>query len=295
MVQSALAANRAVAILDWIVSHPGESFTLSELSRALSINIPSAMSVLQSLTDGAYLSRHPTRKTYEAGPALLAVGLVSSMRHRSLEILGPELTSLAEAVGSECHAVVVVGSQTIVVAEAGRPNRHSLPVRIGFRWPLIAPVGHLFMAWADPAEIEAWIQRGDTPWRTLDRERLHAELATVRRLGYSAHRFGNHGYQPSIELDHLAASPKDLKRQEKVGDAIARFSEHWELIEPEPGQVYDVSNVSAPLFDGQGRVLASIIINGFGRIEGRELAAHIDRLLQTARLLTKHGNGRAPD
>jgi DNA-binding IclR family transcriptional regulator len=59
MVSSALSANRALAALDWVVGHPGESFTLSELSRAIGVNVPSLMSVLKSLTDAGYLVRHP--------------------------------------------------------------------------------------------------------------------------------------------------------------------------------------------------------------------------------------------
>src|SRR5581483_5064624 len=98
MVRSALAANRAVAVLDWIVGHPGEAFTLSELSRATAVNIPSLMAVLQSLTDSGYLTRHPTRKTFEAGSALLAAGVVINAHHPTLEILDRELDALAAAV-----------------------------------------------------------------------------------------------------------------------------------------------------------------------------------------------------
>lgn len=159
MVRSALSANRALAILDWIVGHPGDAFTLSEVSRATGVNIPSAMSVLQSLTEAGYLARHPARKTYEAGPALLALGLVVTSTHRSFEILDREIEALAAAVGTECFASVAVGDQTVVVAEAGRPGSHSLPVRVGLRFPLIAPVGHVFMAWNTPAEVAAWIAR----------------------------------------------------------------------------------------------------------------------------------------
>src|SRR5690242_8045783 len=121
MVRSALSANRALAVLDWIVGHPGEAFTLSELSRATGVNVPSAMAVLQSLTEAGYLARHPMRKTYEAGPALLAMGLVVASTHKSFEILDRELAALADDVGTECFASVAVGDQTVVVAEDGRP------------------------------------------------------------------------------------------------------------------------------------------------------------------------------
>jgi hypothetical protein len=38
----------------------------------------------------------------------------------------------------------------------------------------------------------------------------------------------------------------------------------------------------------------AIVLNGFAQIEGSELLGHVERLLQTTRLLTKHGNGMTP-
>lgn len=295
MVRPALSASRAVSILDWIVSHPGQSFTLSELSRATDINIPSAMAVLRALTDSGYLARHPTKKSYEAGPALLAVGLVVSARHRSFEILDRELEQLAADVGTECFASVAVGDQTVVVADAGRPGSHSLPVRVGLRFPLMAPVGHPFVAWGSDAEVEAWIGRAELTNNELIRARLEQELALARRLGYLAAHFKNRGFQPATALEQLAERPDDPKRRETVRIAMAEFSESWEVLQPVRGQRYDVSNLSAPVFNAQGRVLMVIVINGFTQIEGGELLAYAERLLQTTRLLTKHGSGQFPE
>jgi DNA-binding IclR family transcriptional regulator len=297
MVSPALSASRAVAILDWIVGHPGETFTLSELSRATAINVPSLMSVLQSLTEAGYLARHPTRKTYEAGPSLLAVGIVVSAHHRSLEILDPELEELAAAVGTECFASVVVGDQFVVVADAGRPGSHSLPVRVGYRFPFIAPIGDVFVAWSPPAEVESWIRRADAAHThpALSRPRLEQQLAVVRTRGYSMNLFRNRGHLPSVALDRLAERPHDPNRREMVRAAVAEFSRNWEALQPKPGSRYDVSNVSAPVFNAHGRVLMAIVLNGFTQIDGRELLAHAERLMQTTRLLTKHGKGQFPE
>jgi DNA-binding IclR family transcriptional regulator len=295
MVQSALAANRAVAVLDWIVGHPGESFTLSELSRAVDVNVPSLMSVLQSLTDAGYLARHPTKKTYEAGPALLAIGLVVSAHHQSLDILDRELEALAADVGTECFASVAVGDQTVVVADAGRPGSHSLAVRVGLRFPLIAPVGHIFLAWSPASDIEAWIRRAQHPSNQLNRERIEHELTLVRTQGYAVSLLAHPDFRPSAALDQLAERPDDPKRRETVRAAVAEFSRAWELLQPQPGRRYDVSNISAPVFNAQGKVLMAIILNGFTQIDGSEVLGHAERLLRTTRLLTKHGNGRYPE
>jgi DNA-binding IclR family transcriptional regulator len=293
MVRSALSANRTLTILDWIVGHPGEAFTLSELSRASGINIPSLMSVLQSLTDAGYLGRHPIKKTYEAGPALLAIGLVVGAHHPSLEILGHELEELAAAVKTECHASVVIGDQVVIVADAGRPGSHSLSVRVGYRVPFIAPIGDVFVAWSTPREIDEWMLRAGTKtyW---SRAEVEADLSMVRGRGYTMNLFKNRGHSPAIALDLLTERPHDPKRREMVKAAVSEFSKSWRTLQPKPGRRYDVSNVSAPVFNSHGRVVMAIVLNGFAQIEGSELLAHTERLMQMTRLLTKHGGGQRP-
>lgn len=295
MVRSALAANRALAILDWVAGHPGERFTLSELSRAVGVNIPSLMAVLQSLVEAGYLARDPARKTYQAGPALLAIGLSAGAHNPAFAILGKELAELAQAVGTECSATVAIGEQTMTVADAGRPSAQSLPMRVGARFPLTAPVGHVFLAWAEPAEVEAWIARAEGPDVSIDRARIAAELAEVRRKGYSLFHFAQADYRPADALEHLAGRRDDPRRREQLRTAMAVFGEQRVLIEPEPGQRYDVSNAVAPVFNAQGQVLMALVLNGFSQIEGGELLGHVERLLQATRLLTKSGGGRMPD
>jgi hypothetical protein len=41
-----------------------------------------------------------------------------------------------------------------------------------------------------------------------------------------------------------------------------QFSENWEVVRPVPGQRYDVSALSAPVFNWQGEVLMAIVVNG---------------------------------
>jgi DNA-binding IclR family transcriptional regulator len=294
MVSSALSANRALAALDWVVGHTGESFTLSELSRALGINVPSLMSVLKSLTDAGYLIRHPEDKSFEPGPALLAVGLVTSAQHRAFELLPGELKQLSETVEIECFASVAVSDQTVVVAEAGRPSSYSPAIRVGFRYPLMAPIGHAFMAWNSPAEIEDWIKRADYGENKLDRSRLNEELQIVRSQGYAVIRYNAVDFRPSSALETLAERPRDPKRYNAVKAAVAEFSKNLKFLEPKPGRPYESLNISAPVFSHQGKVLMNVVINGVPRVDGREVLAHCERLLQMTRLLTKASGGQTP-
>ncbi|MFT3966207.1 MAG: helix-turn-helix domain-containing protein [Sphingobium sp.] len=293
MVRPALSANRALAVLDWVASHPKTHFTLSELSRGIGVNIPSLMAVLQSMTDAGYLSRDPGRKTYSVGPALFAIGLSVGAHSAAFGILGAELEQLAAAVGTECWATVAIGDKSMVVAEAGRPGSHSLSLRVGNRFPMIAPVGHAFVAWSESAQIAAWIDRAESDDFKLDRARIEQELALVRAQGYSVLFYERPGYRPSEALQYLTGEPENPERREKVRAAMQEFGD-WEFLLPEPGRIYNISNVTAPVFDPYGKVLMLIVLNGFTQIEGGDLLGHVERLLQTTRILTKNGGGRMP-
>ena len=97
MVRPAPAASRAVEILYYLTAHPRRAFTLSELVRALGINVSSAHAILAVLTDTGLVIRDPVHKTYVLGPALAAVGFAALDQHPSVGI------AIAEAVRSKAR------------------------------------------------------------------------------------------------------------------------------------------------------------------------------------------------
>ena len=140
MTRPALAAARAVEVLNFLASHPGESFTLSELSRHLNLNMASGLSVLKALTDAGYVHRHHSHKTYSLGPALVAVGYAALARYQVIEIAIEEMRRLAADCDTECVASVVVGDEIVIVGASGRPRLEGADVRVGQRVPMIPPL-----------------------------------------------------------------------------------------------------------------------------------------------------------
>ena len=158
MTRPALAAARAVEVLNFLASHPGESFTLSELSRHLNLNMASGLSVLKALTDAGYVHRHHSHKTYSLGPALVAVGYAALARYQVIEIAVEEMRRLAADCDTECVASVVVGDEIVIVGASGRPRLEGADVRVGQRVPMIPPLGPIFLAWGEPAQVERWLE-----------------------------------------------------------------------------------------------------------------------------------------
>jgi DNA-binding IclR family transcriptional regulator len=159
MVRPALAATRAIDILNFFAAHPGGTFTLSELSASLDINLASALSVLQSLEDAGYLVRHPRRKTYELGPSLVALGDAALRSNRAVDLARVEMRTLAEEFNTEAIISVAVGDDLVILAVEGRPQLSSADVRVGQRMPLVPPLGQVFFAWSPPDEGSRWRAR----------------------------------------------------------------------------------------------------------------------------------------
>ncbi|WP_158574102.1 IclR family transcriptional regulator [Streptomyces triticagri] len=184
-VRPALVAGRALAVLDRFAAHPEQSYSLSESSQALDINLASLLSVLQSLTDAGHLVRHPRRKTYGLGMSLVAAGHAALTRHRVVDRARHELRLLAAESGAAYVVSAVAGDSIVVLAVEGRVSVRTPEVWAAQRLPLLPPLGQVFLAWSGPAEIRGWLDR-TTPGARLPAH-LDTAMAVSRKWCSTAH------------------------------------------------------------------------------------------------------------
>ncbi|WP_436776640.1 IclR family transcriptional regulator [Yinghuangia sp. YIM S09857] len=297
MVRPALAASRAVEILNFFATHPGGAFTLSELSGSLGINLASALSVLQSLEDAGYLVRHPRRKTYELGPALVAVGDAALRSNRAVDLARGEMRPLADEFSTESIISVSVGDELVILAVEGRPQLSSADVRVGQRMPLVPPLGQVFFAWSTPHEVDDWLGRLDRRMQATARIHLPVTLAAVRERGYSITVESPTRTEIGATLERLADRPREAPRlRDRLAELAAALGEvDYELVEVDADATYDITTIVAPVFDAQGQVALAMTLNGLRQVTGRQVTAYGDRLAATARLVTKQTGGRTPD
>src|SRR4051794_16756689 len=95
MPRPALSATRAVAVLNFLAAHPRDSFTLSDLSARLDINLASAHSLLAALTDAGYVVRDARQRTYGLGPTVDALGIAALERHAVIDLARDAARQLA--------------------------------------------------------------------------------------------------------------------------------------------------------------------------------------------------------
>ncbi len=278
--------DRVVALINLLVAHPGEGFTLSEIARRLRLNKATCLPMLAALTGAGFLIRHPTRRTYRLGPALIAAGQTAAAGFPALEAARPALLEVSEELGLTCLAVAPAGDHLLLVDQAWDPRRDVPHLRVGQELPFRAPWGSIFVAWSPADEVTAWAARAGAPG-----ERYADALAAVRQRGYSVELQA----APADRLRAIVAALADTvdggDRQALAARLLQELGgEHETLLSRlEPEHRYTIGSVAAPVFDGQGRVVLGLSLVGFPEAltgaalaeTGRRLSAAIATITTT--------------
>jgi DNA-binding IclR family transcriptional regulator len=283
MPRRAPATDRTVGVINLLAGHPNASFTLSAICRELNINKATVHPQLAALVEAGYLQRDPVSKTYRLGGALIAVGNAAGYRQfEVVEHAREEMLALARDIGVQCVASARFGMEIVMLARAGRTST-GLSLDVG-RLPLVPPFGAVFMAWADNATREEWLQQlAETDTADLG-QRYEPALEWIRTRGYGI------GIRP----------PDDSSRWQQstfpAGAPAHRMRpEEYLLLDPQPDAEYALNVIVAPIFGVDGQMIVALTIFDFpASISGSEVQAAADRLVQAARRVTKSIHGRSP-
>jgi DNA-binding IclR family transcriptional regulator len=258
MARPAPAVDRAVAVLDFLTDNPRDAFSLSELARRLDMNKASAHATLNALVDRGYLLRHPVRKDYRLGPRLIAVGEAARDQFPVVEFARDELRRLSEDLGTECVASAPIGDEMVILDQAGPVRPIGLTVAVGHRFPLVPPMGTIFMAWSTPDEIDDWLRRVEDD---AERDRYRTALAKVRERGWSA----------------------------------GRDTDEYQLLEMERAAEWSVTTMGAPVFDADGTVALGLFVLAFRDALAIEQVPDVaERLTKATDAITESIHGRHP-
>ncbi len=287
MPRAALSATRAIAVLNFLAAHPTESFTLSELSERLDINLASAHSLLATLTDAGYLVRHPRLRTYTLGSSVVALGSAALERHAVIDHARDAARDLARRLQLEVAVSAPAGNDIVFLARTGAHRARGIPIHVGQRVPLVAPLGSVFKAWGD---ARTWLAGAADPGD------LAGVLQRVRTRGYSVALEHAARRELGAALDHLADVPADRARQHEVTTHVADLGRlEYQLHDFEPDRRYDVSMIAAPVFGPAGEVALALTLVGFEPgLSAAEVAAFGEDLRDAGLVVTKASGGRSP-
>ena len=179
--------------------------------------------------------------------------LVSQLRWAGMA--RAEMEELAQDLALDCLAAALAEDDLVILASTGRPGSDKSPTEVGQRVPFIAPFGALWLAWADQARIDAWLPSAESEHGREIREVCLQVIDRVRDRGWSLGLGGPSHTQ--VESLLVAASQPDSDGNVKehiseFGDQLASSYEPADLV---ADQLYDVRNISAPVFNGSGDVV----------------------------------------
>jgi DNA-binding IclR family transcriptional regulator len=160
--------------------------------------------------------------SYRLGPRLLSLAartLPDAQDYDLAALSRPHLEALAEKTGEGCKVSVLDGNAVLVVAAVQGTREYALTVVPGQHQPLHAgAASKMLLAHLPRDELDALLGEGElvryTSKTVTDRKRLYAELARIRRDGWSEDR-GE--YSPSI----LAYAAPIRDRNGKVVAALS--------------------------------------------------------------------------
>lgn len=289
MTRSSPGVRRVAAILNFFAAHPDQSFTLTDLVRALKLSRATCHALLAGLVEAGYLYR-ASDKAYVLGPALAAIGRVANAHFSPLQAALPEMRALADEFDMVCSAVFREGNEVVVRDRAASRSHLGWSAPPGTRLPLRPPCGGIFLAWSAHAEAEAWLDQLIPRPQAEFRTKMHQGMAFARR----------HGFQVAFTVqESIAFAPG---RRFSGGSMEWLFSESMtdqpvvlaeELLEDDTS--YPPASLVAPVFDAQRQVAFVLSMTGFsGMAKGAEIAQIGKRLREACDRITTFIAGRLP-
>ena len=205
---------------------------------------------------------------------------------RLAEFARDQIEQIAEELRVEVNITASVGEDAVFVAMAsGSPEPSK--VSLGFRVPLVPPVGAVFVSHAGSVAVNEWLSR--LPGADEETVATYVEvLEKVRERNYSLSLRGRHSEAEMFKVLRDYSSAERLPEHERRLKDIIQESAH--LYEPdlEPDGVYDLHSIVVPVEGPMQQVQIAIrIANVPAGVSGTVIHGWIDRLQQAAAVVSE--------
>ena len=246
MTRSSPGVHRVAAILNFIADHPGQSFALTDIVRAVKLSRATCHALLTGLVEVGFLYRS-TDKTYVMGPALARIGRSVAEHVTPLQVAQPEMRSLADEFDVICSAYTLEGDAAVVRDRAAAASHAGYAVPLGTRMNLRPESAAAFLAWSPAEEAERWLASLPAPASEAQRDTLQQRMAAARALGF-------------VMILRDAAHSADgvaYLGDESTGTQVSSATEI------DPAREYHVASMLMPVFDTADRVAFALGLGGF--------------------------------
>ena len=266
------------AILNFMADHPGQSFALTDLVRALKLSRATCHALLTGLVEVGYLYR-TSDKSYVLGPGLANICQAVSDHFSPLQVAQPEMRTLADEYDVVCSAFFLEGEMVNVRERASSVSHVGISVQLGARLKLRVPFAATFFAWSAPEDVEAWLETMTPPPTPSEREALAQSMIFARRHGFVL-------FVTNPDSPELDRPPELVFGGDKADFPIKPAAEL------EPKQKYEVRSLLSPVFDANDKVAFVMGLMGFNRsMTGSEAAEVAGRLRAACGRITSYIGG----
>ncbi|HYC36131.1 MAG TPA: IclR family transcriptional regulator [Usitatibacter sp.] len=183
------AVPKALRVLEEVASrkHP---LAIHEIAAALDLPPPTAHRIVATLEKLGFLAREPGRRRVVEGTRLLHLGMDVLQAAAGSGARHEILAALAKKTGESCNLGIVSGGQVVYIDRVESQWPLGLRFEAGSRVPLhCTAIGKLMLSRMPESVLGAHLASGPlaryTSTTLTDPRRLRAELARIRRHGYS--------------------------------------------------------------------------------------------------------------
>mgnify|MGYP001560798930 CR=1 FL=1 len=170
-----------------------QSQTLSQMSKHTSIPVTSLYRFLKTFEKFRFVKTDPQGKSYQLGPALFRLGMLSYNSVDLREAAKPEIERLAGVSGESIYLTVRHEDHSVCIQSAEGKHRVRLTQRIGAALPLHAgAAAKILLAYMSEPERQNMLKslrlRELGPGTITEKSELEKEVRTIRSRGYAVSR-----------------------------------------------------------------------------------------------------------
>lgn len=211
------AADRVLEALQHLADHI--ELGVVELSQMMAIDKSSAYRILASLTERGFANKVPESRRYRIGAEAARVGYAYVKSHDLRREVLPSLQKLADRTGETVTLAIYDRGAAMVLERVEGADRVRTVSEVGLRAPIHAGAScKALLAYQPHTELERVIREIGlprlTPFTITDADKLHNELAEIRRQGFAT------SFQ-EVRLEHVGFGAPVFDYRSRVVAAIS--------------------------------------------------------------------------
>jgi DNA-binding IclR family transcriptional regulator len=281
MARASPGVLRMASILNFIADHPGQSFTLTDLVKALKLSRATCHALLTGLVEVGYLYR-ASDKVYVLGPTLAAIGRTAAEHASPLQVAQPEMRAMADEFDCVCACFFRERDEIFVRDRAAAASQVGWSVPLGTRLKLRPPFGGIFYAWSAEADARAWMDEYEPAPTQAHREEMMSGMLFARQYGFQ------------VTVRKSGTAGHDRPAEKIFGDDSMDFPISL-LPDINDDTSYPAVGIMSPVFLAGGKVAFVMGITGFTRpMSGADIKRFGGRLREACDRVTRFLVGRPP-